>query len=157
MKRMQAFRSRAIATRGFTLIELMIVVAIIGILAAIAIPAYSSYILRSHLVSGTNGLSAARAQMEQFFQDNRTYVGGPCATAVTSGDFSIGCAATVTNGVVPTAVTYTIAATGTATSISNGFSYTVDQLGNQNTVSFGSSWTLPAVHPCWLVKNGSTC
>ena len=67
--------------KGFTLIELMIVVAIIGILATIALPAYSNYVRSGKATEATSTLASARVQMEQHFQDNRTYVGGPCPAA----------------------------------------------------------------------------
>jgi len=58
---------------GFTLIEVMIAVAIVGILIAIALPSYRNYVIRGKLVAGTNALANMRAQMEQYYQDNRTY------------------------------------------------------------------------------------
>ena len=67
------------ASRGFTLIELMIVVGIIAILAAIAIPSYSEYVRRSRITEAVSALSGMRVQMEQYFQDNRTYAGA-CAS-----------------------------------------------------------------------------
>ena len=55
--------------QGFTLIELMIVVAIIGILAAIAIPAYQDYTIRAQVSEGLNLSAGAKAAVTEFFQD----------------------------------------------------------------------------------------
>ena len=56
---------------GFTLLEVMITVAIVGILAAIAIPSYGDYVTRSRIVEATNALGDYRNRMEKFFLDNR--------------------------------------------------------------------------------------
>ena len=56
--------------KGFTLIELMIVVAIIGILAAIAIPAYQDYTVRSKVTEGLNLASSAKVSVAEGFQSN---------------------------------------------------------------------------------------
>lgn len=58
--------------QGFTLIELMIVVAIIGILAAIAIPAYQDYTIRAQVSEGLNLSGGAKAAVTEFFQDRGT-------------------------------------------------------------------------------------
>ena len=138
--------------RGFTLIEVMVVVGIVAILAAIAYPAYSDYVIRSRLTDATNALSATRARMEQYYQDNRTYaaVGAftpPCSTAQTAGQFAVSCL------VAPTATTYTITATGSGLTL--GFVYTVDQDGTQRTTGVKSGWGTPP-YTCWITKKG-TC
>jgi type IV pilus assembly protein PilE len=59
--------------KGFTLIELMVVVAVVAVLASIALPAYTDYIRRSKIQEASATLLAMRVQMEQFYQDNRQY------------------------------------------------------------------------------------
>src|SRR6202008_4561848 len=56
--------------KGFTLIELMIVVAIIGILAAIAIPAYQNYTIRAQITEGLNLADGVKTQVSEFYAQN---------------------------------------------------------------------------------------
>src|SRR6056297_727507 len=88
--------------QGFTLIELMIVVAIIGILAAIAIPAYQDYTIRSQVTEGLNLAAAAKAAVAEDFLNegmpptNRTDAGMTANAIDTSGKYVTGI--NITNG-----------------------------------------------------------
>ena len=131
---------------GFTLIELMIVVAVIGILAAIAIPNYSDYIKRGKAAEATSNLATLRVKMEQYFQDNRTYIGGACSPTSGAQYFTYTCSA------APTATAYTLKATGiTAEGMAN-FEFTLNQ-SNVKTSKFDG--TVGAT--CWLTKKGGKC
>ena len=64
---------RHAATRGFTLIEVVVVMAVVAILATVAIPSYSEYILRSHRSSAQSFISDVASRQSQFFLDRRSY------------------------------------------------------------------------------------
>lgn len=136
--------------RGFTMIELMIVVAVVGILAAIAIPSYSSYVTRGKIPDATSNLASKRTQMEQSYQDNRTYIAAPaCVTDTTSSKyFTFTCP-------VLTANTYTIQAAGTGSMA--GFTYTIDQQNAKTTAAVPTGWTLPNPNACWATKQDGSC
>jgi len=68
--------------QGFTLIELMIVVAIIGILAAIAIPAYQDYTIRAQVSEGLNLSGGAKAAVTEYFQDRGALPGNNSVAGV---------------------------------------------------------------------------
>jgi prepilin-type N-terminal cleavage/methylation domain-containing protein len=122
-------------SKGFTLIELMIVVAIVAILTTIAYPNYRDYVIRGQLVDATQGLAAVRANMERYFQDNRTYLAipgppaftPPCTAApVAYGRFNISCPPI-------DATHFTATAVGIAGPLV-GFSFSVTEADVQKTV-----------------------
>lgn len=65
-----------IKNKGFTLLELMIVIAIIGIVATIAIPAYTGYITTARMSEAKNNIAALKLAEEEFFLEQNTYFGG---------------------------------------------------------------------------------
>ncbi len=146
---------------GFTLIEVMVTVAIVGILAAIALPSYSVYVKRSKIVEATNNLSDMRTRLEQYFYDNRQYPGaciasapGPAAAGSiylpgTMQYLGITCA-------FPTATTYTITATGLSAQGMGGFSYTINEANTHRTTGLPAGWA-GLGSSCWVTKKGGDC
>ena len=141
---------------GFTLIELMIAVAIIAILSAIAIPQYSEYVMRSRITQATMTLSDQRLKMERYFQDNRSFtpVGLPAACQpntvapppAATAHFTYVCN-------VGSATTYTVTATGFGPMA--GFVYTVNEANVRQTTGAPTGWTLAAT--CWILKKDGSC
>ena len=76
--------------QGFTLIELMIVVAIIGILAAIAIPAYQDYTIRAQVAEGINLSAGAKTAVTEHFQDRGTLPGNNDDAGIASATSIVG-------------------------------------------------------------------
>jgi type IV pilus assembly protein PilE len=139
--------------KGFTLIEVMIVVAIVAILASIALPSYTSYIQRSRITEAVSGLGEMKVKMEQFFQDNRTYVGA-CA-AGTVAPLPTGDRAKYFDFTCPTlsASQFTVTATGKGNMA--GFTYTIDEANVRATTAVPAGWTSSA--SCWVVKADGSC
>jgi len=151
---------------GFTLIELMVTVAIIAILAAIAIPNYTDYVRRGKLQEATSNLLAMRTKMEQYFQDNRSYTtpGAPVLAPCTANSsvpiptlkyFTITCPPTASP-----ATTYTIQADGTDPTLV-GITFTINE-GNvrATTVASGSPMDQAGYTTnlnCWTIRKGGQC
>lgn len=140
---------------GFTLIELMMVVAILGILAAVALPQYSQYVQRSKLTEAKANLLEVRARAEQWFQDNRTYAGFPC-TPPNSRYFTFslpgGCTTLTAN-------TYVVTAAGIAGTDLEGLSLTISESNVRTTVVAAPATTKGWVGnaTCWISRKDGSC
>lgn len=136
--------------QGFTLIEVMVTVAIIGILAAVALPSYKAYVVRGKIPEATAGLATRQVRLEQFFQDRRTYVGAPdCNTDSSSSKyFNFSCSASSASAFVLQAVGKDSMA---------GFTYTVNEAGVKTSAALPSGWTTPSPNTCWALKQDGSC
>jgi len=138
---------------GFTLIELMVVIAIVAILAAIAVPSYQQYIQRGKITEATSSLSELRLRAEKWFADNRTYVGfdqtiqGARYFTYTCGDGA---------GGAVSATAFQCTAAGVTAEGMGGFNYTIDQSNvRKSTFTSLPGWNDSTT--CWVTKKGESC
>ena len=147
---------------AFTLIELMVTIAIIAILAGVALPSYTQFIVRGKLQEGHTNLLAMRTKMELYFQDNRSWTpAAPAPQPCQAGSgaplpsglkyFTITCPAANLS-----ATTYLVQVDGIGDLA--GLTMTIDQANVRRTVSVppASGWTLPATN-CWITKKSGQC
>ncbi len=122
-----------VVQKGFTLIELMIVVAIIGILAAVALPAYQDYTIRAKVSELLLAASSARTTLAEKYQTDPSNTTG----------FGVGATIAVVGKIVTGVVKNqgTIVVTGGATSASTGASVTVTMTASPNTVTGTMTWS----------------
>jgi type IV pilus assembly protein PilE len=135
--------------RGFTLIELMMVVAIIGILASIAIPQYRDYVIRAKLTDAFTGLGAVSTAAEDYWGNMHTYVGmdgaGQNRIPAATANFRFALSSSSDSAFVVTA---------TGLGALTGFTYTIDQNGSRSSAGpagWGSN------NSCWLDRRGGAC
>ena len=154
--------------QGFTLIELMITVAIIAILAAIAVPNYTDYVTRSKFTEAHGMLGDLRVKMEQYYMDNRRYStttgGGTCGipggnapTVPGAKYFTFTCASTATNAAGDQQ--YTLTAAGNAGQGLDGIAFTLNHANARATTVTGVMATkgYAANTTCWVLKKPSQC
>ena len=142
-------------TRGFTIIELMVAVAIVAILAAIAAPSYQDYMTRGKIPEATSALADMRVKLEQYFQDNRTYVGACAVNTVAPLPanmkyFTVTCPTL-------TSTTFTVVTTGNTAGGMDGFVYTVNQQNDQASTIAGPAAAQGYVSnaSCWITRKGA--
>lgn len=146
---------RRMKPNGFTLIELMIAVAVIGILSAIALPSYTSYIARGKITDAVASLGDYRVRMEQHYQDNRNYGTASASCPVVLAN-SQSFAYTCMVGTATPTVAYTATATSIAGALGNAtgdYTYAINELNAKSTSRFKGA---AVTKPCWLVR-GSEC
>lgn len=132
---------------GFTLIEVMITVAIVALLASVALPGYSSYLQRSRVPVALDNLSALATRMEQRYQDTGNYGTSTCGATVPTGltHFTLSC--TLTNS----GQGFTATATGSGSMA--GFGFSINHQGVRATTAHPRG--LPPTN-CWTTR-GATC
>jgi type IV pilus assembly protein PilE len=145
-------RGTRVLQNGFTLIELMVTVAIVGILTAVALPAYGDYVTRSRLTEAFTALAGAQPSAEQFWSNNRNYqnfdttVGSGFPTGTANFTYALSGATTST---------YTITANGIGKM--TGFSFSIAQDGTRSTLGVPQGWTAPNPNTCWTNNKGGAC
>lgn len=142
--------------KGFTLIELMVVVAIIAVLAAIALPTYSSYITKTRRAAAKGCLSEYANYMERYYTTNLRYDQDTQATPVPNALPAFDCAGTQQTGTyysygfgTPTQSAYTLTATprtGTSQASDSCSALTLDQTGTRGAAGGVVAST---VAKCW--------
>lgn len=156
--------------QGFTIIELMIVVVVIAVLSAIALPSYTDYITRSKFAEAYAQLADLRVKMEQYYLDNRRYStnagGGTCGipggnTPTTQGTkyFDFACASSTPNAAGDQA--YVLTASGKSAEGLSGIAFTVDTSNAKTTVVTASTPMATKGYAgagtCWVRKKPSQC
>ena len=115
------------SAKGFSLIELMVTLAILGILAAIAIPAYNGYIKTAKMSEAHNNLAALRLAEEENYLENNSYFTGTDTTNLTANSNGLWSASKGSNGIVNFDYVVTASSGWTATATGLGETVTISK------------------------------
>lgn len=134
---------RRAANRGFTLIELMITVAVVGILAAVAYPSYTQYVVRAKRSAAQSFMHSVANKQEQYMLDRRSYAADLATLNVTApADVTANYTITVTSDMTTTPPSYLVTATPIGAQLTNDTqcgTLTINHLGTK----------APATSGCW--------
>lgn len=151
--------------QGLTLVEMLIVVGIIAILARISLPAYTDYMARGKLTEAQVLLASYRTNMEQYYQDMRSYsvsnvspgsaICGVSAASMVSRYFTFGCSVTGA-GATQTYTAIASSVAGQGLGAAADYVYTIDDNNLRSTTRFRGAAAVSGVG-CWISKRGQTC
>lgn len=133
---MHGFRTATLVSgrRGFTLLELMVAIVIIGILASIAFPAYQQYMRSAHRSEAIDALLSAAQLLERNFTETNSYVGVAVPSTTTNGYYSISAAVT------DTTYTLTAKAIGSQADDSACATFSINNQGEKQSTTNGVCW-----------------
>lgn len=121
-------------TAGFTLIELMIAVAIVAILALVALPAYQQHVLKSNRADAIKSLASSAAALERQFTDTNSYTGLTLPTQSDNNKYTLSAAVTATT------FTLTATAKGGQAKDTECSTFTLNQAGVKTSTTAGVCW-----------------
>ncbi len=138
--------------RAFSLIELMVALAIATILAVVAVPSYRDHMVRARIPEATSGLLLTALRLEQYYQDHRSYANASaCGVSLpAAAQFAFACT------VPADGQSFLVTASGAASGSMAGFAYTLDHLGTQRTLALPDDWGQSPVD-CWIEKRRTEC